>query len=71
MKSKFAASNLATTVISTNDQILEQPFNITFTWKKESIKIELKKGEDLFKIARLLSIFLTKNKIDHRLSNEK
>ena len=65
------SENLGTTVIKPKDEFFEEPFNITFTWKKESIKIELKKGKDLFKIARLLSIFLTKNKIDHRLSNEK
>lgn len=65
MKSKLKAENLGTTVIKQTNQLTEQPFNITFSWNKESIKIQLKNGEDLFKIAYLFSKFLTKNEIDH------
>ena len=65
MKSKLKAENLGTTVIKQTDQLIEQPFNITFTWNKQSIKIQLTNGEDLFKIAYLFSEFLTKNEIDH------
>jgi hypothetical protein len=70
MKSKLKAENLGTTIIKPTDQLIEQPFNITFTWNKETIKIDLKKGNDLFKIAFLFSKFLNKNGIEHNITKE-
>jgi len=67
MKNKLKDQNLGTTVIKATD-IIEEPFNITFTWNKESIKIQLTNGEDLFKIAYLFSKFLDKNDINNTVT---
>lgn len=67
MKHQLKFKNLGTTVIKETD-IKEDPFNITFNWNKESIKIQLTNGEDLFKIAYLFSKFLDKNDINHTIT---
>ncbi len=67
MKSKLKAKNLGTTVIKPK-KIIQQPFYITFNWNEESITIQLKNGEDIFKIAHLFTEFLTKNEIEYIIS---
>lgn len=44
-----------------------QPWHIQFTWKDTSAKITLKKGEDLIKIAEMLSAMFTANGIENEL----
>lgn len=68
MKSKLKAKNLGTTLIKPTNKIIQQPFHITFNWNEESITIQLKNGEDLFKIAHLFTKFLTKNEIEYIIS---
>jgi hypothetical protein len=58
-------SNLGTTVIEQKDEFFEEPFSISFHYNKETIKIQLQNGEDIFKIALEFSKFLNKNKIEH------
>ena len=47
------------------------PFNVKFVWKKDYIHIRLIDGQDLFKIASLMSDFLRKNDIDHSIEKGK
>jgi len=51
--------------------IKDSPFNVKFVWKKDSIHITLIDGQDLFKIASLMSDFLRKNDIDHLIEKGK
>ena len=44
-----------------------KPFGVTFTWQDKSVNITLKNGEDLLKIATMLSSLLTYNGIEHDL----
>lgn len=53
-----------------NEEIKEQettvePWGIQFTWKDKSVKITLKNGEDMFKIAEMLSALLKSNGIEN------
>jgi len=62
------SENLGTTVIRQKDKLFEgfeEPFSISFHYNKETIKIQLQNGEDIFKIALEFSKFLNKNKIEH------
>ena len=45
----------------------ELPFNISFSYKSDTIKITLVNGEDLLKIAMLLSELMTKNGIQNKI----
>jgi len=44
---------------------------LKFVWKKDYIHITLIDGQDLFKIASLMSDFLRKNDIDHSIEKGK
>lgn len=44
-----------------------QPWNIQFTWGDTSAKITLKNGEDLIKVAEMLSGLFTASGIDNDL----
>ena len=44
-----------------------QPWYIQFTWGDTSAKITLKKGEDLIKVAEMLSDMFTANGIENDL----
>jgi hypothetical protein len=46
---------------------LDTPFNISFTWKDETIKVELENGEDVLKFATIFSNTLTANNIPHKV----
>ena len=43
------------------------PFSVIFTWKENQIKVELNNGEDILKLAKLFSNFLTNNDIPNTL----
>jgi hypothetical protein len=60
------SENLGTTVIKQKDEFFEEPFSISFYYNKETIKIQLQNGEDIFKIALAFSKFLNKNDIEHK-----
>jgi hypothetical protein len=47
--------------------IKDSPFSVKFTWKEDSLTITLIDGQDLFKIANLISEILVKNSIDHKI----
>ena len=47
--------------------VAPQPWSVVFTWKDTSAKITIKNGEDLVKIAEMLSGILTLNEIDNDL----
>lgn len=44
-----------------------QPWHIQFTWKNTSAKITLKNGEDLIKVAEMLSGLFTASGIENDL----
>jgi len=46
------------------------PFNVRFSWKDESITIELKEGKDVLKLASVFSLMLTENGIEHNIKQE-
>jgi hypothetical protein len=56
---------------NTNEQgettIIQEPFNVEFTWQNIKSKITLENGEDLIKISMLLSEFLSANGIQNKL----
>lgn len=41
--------------LTAKTEFVPQPWHIQFTWKNTSAKITLKKGEDLIKVAEMLS----------------
>lgn len=43
------------------------PFSITFTWKDERRTVQLENGEDVLKLADILSKVLTENNIEHKI----
>ena len=60
--------NLLTTEEST--LYLEQtPFSITFSWQESNVTVKLDKGEDVLKLGKIFSDFLTNNGISNTLIN--
>lgn len=53
--------------LTAKTEIAPQPWSVVFTWKDTSAKITLKKGEDLIKVAEMLSELLTASGIDNDL----
>lgn len=47
-----------------------RPWSVEFTWDNKSVKITLKKGEDLLKIGEILSELLTSNGIENTLETK-
>jgi len=45
----------------------EVPFNVTFTWGGQTIKVELDNGEDVLKLAAVFSNMLSANNISHKV----
>ena len=43
------------------------PFSITFSWQGDTVKVELVNGEDVLKLADILSKVLTENNIEHKI----
>jgi hypothetical protein len=58
--SKFLDSVITTTIQPT-------PFSITFSWQDDTVKVELVNGEDVLKLADILSKVLTENNIEHKI----
>ena len=58
--SKFLDSVITTTTQPT-------PFSITFSWQGDTVKVELVNGEDVLKLADILSKVLTENNIEHKI----
>jgi len=54
-------------VLKLSEQIANEPWSVTFTWREISVKVQLHNGEDLLKIADLFSRFLTTNGIENTL----
>jgi len=48
-------------------EFVPQPWNIQFIWHDKSAKITLKKGEDLIKVAEMLSGLFTASGIENDL----
>ena len=46
-----------------------QPWGVQFTWKDKSVKVTLKNGEDLIKVAEMISVLLTANGIENTLED--
>jgi hypothetical protein len=46
-----------------NNKLYLEPFSITFSWKDQSMKIQLQNGEDILKLAKLFSDILQANGI--------
>jgi hypothetical protein len=47
-----------------------QPFGISFHWQDKYVKITLKDGEDILKIAREFANFLDNSKIEYEIKME-
>lgn len=47
-----------------------EPFSVTFTWKDKSISVTLKNGEDLLRVAQMLSSLLTAYGIQNELEEK-
>jgi hypothetical protein len=58
--SKFLDSVTTTTIQPT-------PFSISFSWQGDIVKVELVNGEDVLKLADILSKVLTENNIEHKI----
>ena len=43
-------------------------FSITFSWEKNSAQVKLHNGEDILKLAKLLSNFLENNNIENTIT---
>jgi hypothetical protein len=46
------------------------PFSISFAWQNASVTVELKNGEDILKLAHILSLMLTENGIEHKVKQQ-
>jgi len=57
--SKFLDSVITTTI--------QTPFSITFSWQGDTVEVELVNGEDVLKLADILSKVLTENNIEHKI----
>jgi len=53
---------------SIND--LPYQVNVTFSWKGERITVQLENGEDVLKLPKLFSDFLTNNGIPNKVTKE-
>ena len=58
-------SNFLDSAITT--YIQPTPFSITFSWQGDTVKVELVNGEDVLKLADILSKVLTENNIEHKI----
>jgi hypothetical protein len=47
------------------------PFSMSFSWDKKEVQITLKDGNDILKIAKLLTEMLDKNNIEYNLKTRK
>jgi len=47
-----------------------QPFGISFYWQEKNVKITLKDGESIFKIAREFANFLDRKNIEFEIKME-
>lgn len=52
-----------------NITIEPEPWGVQFTWKDKSVKITLKNGEDLIKVAEMISGLLTASGIENTLED--
>ena len=48
-------------------RLKSEPFSVSFTWEDKNIKVQLDNGEDVLKIAKLFSDYLTNNKIPNTI----
>jgi hypothetical protein len=46
------------------------PFSVTFSWQGQRITLQLEKGEDVLKLAKIFSDFLTSNSIPNKIINK-
>ena len=57
-------------VFKTSDSMLAlntTPFSVTFSWQGQRITVQLEKGEDVLKLAKIFSDFLTSNNIPNQI----
>ena len=64
------------TVASTNNTFIYNgvkplPFSITFAWDGNDVSISLKNGDDIFKLARILTEILEANNIEYNIKTNK
>jgi hypothetical protein len=60
-------------VFKTSDSMLAPnttPFSVTFSWQGQSITVQLEKGEDVLKLAKIFSDFLSSNYIHNKIINK-
>jgi hypothetical protein len=43
------------------------PFSVSFTWEDKNIKVQLDNGQDVLKLAKLFSDYLTNNNIPNTI----
>jgi hypothetical protein len=46
------------------------PFSVSFNWNDTTIKVKFDKGEDILKLAKVFSEFLTNNDIPNKITHE-
>jgi len=57
----------------TSDSMLSlntTPFSVKFSWQGQRITVQLEKGEDVLKLAKIFSDFLTSNYIPNKIINK-
>jgi hypothetical protein len=57
-------------VFKTSDSMLAlntTPFSVTFSWQGQRITVQLEQGEDVLKLAKIFSDFLTNNNIPNQI----
>ena len=50
-----------------NTNTSSTPFSVTFSWRENMVTVELTNGEDILKLADVLSKVLTENNIEHKI----
>jgi hypothetical protein len=53
--------------LTAKTDFVPQPWGVQFTWKDKSVKVTLKNGEDLIKVAEMLSGLFTASGIENDL----
>ena len=48
-------------------KLKQYPFSVSFTWEDKNIKVQLDNGEDVLKLAKLFSDYLTNNNIPNTI----
>ena len=55
--------------LTAKTDFVPQPWGVQFTWKDKSVKVTIKNGEDLIKVAEMISGLLTASGIENTLED--